>query len=378
MSLYKVNIDTGSIDPFTRFSFKSEGGELISPQELIYNNPKLIINIPELEIQSSDNIIVTREFNTNRGPIDVLMITSNADIVIVETKLLRNPESHRTVVAQAIDYVKAFYSQSIKELIETLLKSKYTNHNALTEMKQNDLWLAALGKNLSTGNFKLLILGDKIHPNVLGMVESIQSAPHMAFTIFLIELDPFADDSNTILLNPRVVANTVEVERSVIRIEIDHEKRTHAIESEVPEKEGKGTKPIITPEQFINNLDKADFVEPIERFWQNWRELGGDIRFGTVGFSAGIMQGDKRIPIFYVYPQKVSTISETTKNFYNIPDDIYQRYKDELKASHTIYDGYVVSNRVEVPYELISVDELELIFKASISLAKQLNDSQVE
>jgi hypothetical protein len=377
MSLYKVAIDSGSIETLTRFSFKSEGEDLISPQELIYNNPKLIINIPELELQSSDNIIVTREFNTNRGPIDVLMITSNADVIIVETKLLRNPESHRAVVAQAIDYVKAFYSQSVKELIETLLKSKYTNQDILAEMKENDLWLAALGKNLAHGNFQLLILGDKIHPNVLGMVESIQSAPHMAFTIFLIELDPFADDGNGILLNPRVVAKTIEVERSVIRIQINHEKRTHAIESEVPEAEGKGTKPIITSEQFINNFDITDFIKPIERFWQEWRELGGDIRFGTVGFSAGIMQGDKRIPIFYVYPQKVSTVSETTKNLYNIPDDIYQKYKDELKASQTIYDGYVVGNKVEVPYELISVDELELIFKASINIAKQLTASQV-
>jgi hypothetical protein len=377
MSLYKVNTDTGSINTLTRFSFKSEGEDLISPQELIYNNPKLIFNIPELEIQSSENTIVTREFNTNRGPIDVLMITSNADIVIVETKLLRNPESHRAVVAQAIDYVKAFYNQSVNELIEKLLKSKYTNHNVLAEMKENDLWLAALGKNLSNGNFQLLILGDKIHPNVLGMVESIQSAPHMAFTIFLIELDPFVIDNDNILLNPRVVANTVEVERSVIRIEIDHEKRTHSIESEVPEEEGKGTKPIITPEQFIKSLDKSDFIEPIERFWQNWRKLGGDIRFGTLGFSAGIMQGDKRIPIFYLYPQKITTVSETTKSVYSIPDDIYQKYKDELKESNTIYDGYIVGNKVEVPYELISVDELELIFKASINLALNLKESQI-
>jgi hypothetical protein len=377
MSSYKVDRKDGVASSLERFSFKSEGVDLISPQELIYNNPKLIINIPDLEIQSNENIIVTREFNTNRGAIDVLMVTSNADIVIVETKLLRNPESHRAVVAQAIDYSKAFYSQTVNEALNSLSKNRYTNHDALEEMKKNDFWLAALGKNIGKGNFQLLIIGDKIHPNVLGMVESIQSAPHMAFTIFLIELDPFAIDNDNVLLNPRVVANTVEVERSVIRIEIDHEKRTHSIESEVPEEEGKGTKPIITAEQFIKSLDKSDFIEPIERFWQNWRKLDGDIRFGTLGFSAGIMQGDKRIPIFYLYPQKVTTVSETTKSFYSIPDDIYQKYKDELKASQTIYDGYVVGNRVEVPYELISVDELELIFKASINLAMQLRESEV-
>jgi hypothetical protein len=376
MSSYKVTLKDGVASPLVRFSFKSEGVDLISPQELIYNNPTLVIDIPDLEIQSSENIIVTREFNTNRGLIDVLMVTSNADVVIIEAKLLRNPESHRAVVAQAIDYAKAFYSQSVNELLETLSKNQYTNQNVLAEMRKNDLWLAALEKNLDNGNFQLLILGDKIHPNVLGMVESIQSAPHMAFTIFLIELDPFAIDADTILLNPRVVANTVEVERSVIRIQIDHEKRTHAIESEVPEKEGKGTKPTITPEQFIESLDKSDFIEPIKEFWQNWSKLGGDIRFGSLGFSAGIKQGIRRIPIFYVYPQRVGTISEACINTYDIPDDIYQKYKDQLKASNVIYDGYVIGNKVEVPYELISVDELELIFNASIDFARNLKASQ--
>jgi hypothetical protein len=218
----------------------------------------------------------------------------------------------------------------------------------------------------------LAILGDKIHPNVLGMVESIQSAPHMSFTIFLIELDPFIDDTNSILIYPKVVSKTVEIERSVIKIEINHETKSHRIESEVPKNDGLGTKPITTPEEFLNNLDKSNFVEIIGSFWRNWKELGGDIRFGTSGFSAGITQGDKRIPVFYVYPRYLTTISETTKSTYDIPDDIHQAYKNQLKASQTIYDGYVVGNKVEIPYNLIGVEELELIFNASINLAKKL------
>jgi hypothetical protein len=275
-------------------------------------------------------------------------------------------------VAQAIDYAKAFYGQTVNDVIETLLKNKYTNHDQLSKLRTNDHWMATLGKNLSSGNFQLTILGDKIHPNVLGMVESIQSAPHMSFTIFLIELDPFVDDANSILLYPKVVSKTIEIERSVIRIEIDHDIKSHRILSEVPKKDGFGSKPIITREEFLNNLDNPDFVEPIKNFWRSWEELGGDIRFGTSGFTAGITQGDKRIPIFYIYPQKVSTISESAKSTYDIPDEIHQAYKNELKASQKIYDAYVVGNKVEIPYSLISVEELELIFNASISLAKKL------
>ena len=235
MASYKIDLMTGTLSTLDTYSFKSEGSHQISPQQLLYENPNLILNIPELEMQSYENLIVAREYNTNRGPIDVLMITSNADIAIIETKLLRNPESHRAVVAQAIDYANAFYRQNARDLIEGLNKSNYVDKEILAELKENDFWLAALDKNLNTGNFQLIILGDKIHPNVLGMVESIQSAPHMAFTIYLVELDPYADNNHSLFITPRVVSNTLEVERSVIRIQIDHESKTHTIESEVPE-----------------------------------------------------------------------------------------------------------------------------------------------
>ena len=84
MLSYKINTVTGSLRPLNRYSFKSEGEGAISPQTLIYNNPNLGINIQKLEIQSTDNIVVAREFNKNRGPIDFLITTSNANVIIVE------------------------------------------------------------------------------------------------------------------------------------------------------------------------------------------------------------------------------------------------------------------------------------------------------
>ena len=375
MASYKIDLITGTLSTLDTYSFKSEGSHQISPQQLLYENPNLILNIPELEMQSYENLIVAREYNTNRGPIDVLMITSNADIAIIETKLLRNPESHRAVVAQAIDYANAFYRQNARDLIEGLNKSNYVVKEILAELKENDFWMAALDKNLNTGNFQLIILGDKIHPNVLGMVESIQSAPHMAFTIYLVELDPYADNNHSLFITPRVVSNTLEIERSVIRIHIDHESKTHTIESEVPEEDGPGTKPKLTPEEFLSGLSKAEFRDPIEAFWKIWREIGGDIRFGTGGLSAGIMQGGKRIPVFFIYMDRVATISESYKKKYGIPDEYYQDYKNHLKASQTVYDGYVIGNKVVVPFDVISEEDLNVIFKASIDIAKKLSET---
>jgi hypothetical protein len=372
MSLYKVNLDSGNVASLEKYVFKGEGTYPVSPQELIVNKPKMVLDIPDLEIQSDANCLVMKEFNTNRGAIDVLMITANADIVIVETKLLRNPESHRTVVAQVIDYAKAFYDQNVNEVLEILSQKTAANKMLLEQFKKDSFWRGSLEKNIKTGNFQVVILGDRIHPNVLGMIESIQAAPHMAFSIYLVELDPYSLDGQSMVICPRVVSRTVEVERSVIRIQIDHDKKEHSIESEIPEKEGKGTRPILTPAQFIDSVTKAEFKNAIETYWEDWRKLGGDIKFGVAGFSSGISVGDKRVAPFFTYVNRVATLSETWRNNLGIPDDVYEEYKEDLKKSEVVYDGYIVGNKVEVPYSAISTDDLQVIFNAAMNLARRL------
>lgn len=372
MTYYRVNRVSGDAEELDKYFFQTEGGSRLSPQEIIANNPSILLDIADLELQTDDKSIVVREFNTYRGSIDILIITSNADIVIVETKLLKNPESHRTVVAQAIDYAKAFYGLSIKDTLDKLSKNSTINKDIFEELKSDDLWIASLEKNINTGNFQVIICGDKIHPNVLGMVESIQSAPHMAFSIYLVELDPFVNDSDSIILTPRIVSKTLEIERSVIRIQIDHEKKEHSIESEIPEEEGKGTKPILKPSEYLDNLSRQEFRRTIEKLWDDWQEIGGDIRFGTAGLSLGLNMGDKRITPFFVYLNRLPILSEKWRNNLNIPDDLYQQYKEDLKRSQIIYDGYCVGNRVEVPFAEITVDDLEVIFDSAINLGKKL------
>jgi len=372
MSYYKINKGSGKAEALDKYIFQTEGGKLISPQEIIARNPSIILDIADFELQTDDKLIVAREFNTYRGSIDILIITSNADIVIIETKLLKNPESHRTVVAQAIDYAKAFYGLSIKDALDKLSKNSTINKDIYEELKSNDLWIASLERNINTGNFQVVICGDKIHPNVLGMVESIQSAPHMAFSIYLVELDPFTNDSDSIILSPRIVSKTVEIERSVIRIQIDHDKKEHSIESEIPEEEGKGTRPILKPSEYLDNLSRQEFRKTIEKLWDDWQEIGGDIRFGTVGLSLGLNLGDKRITPFFVYHNRLPILSEKWRNNLNIPDDLYQQYKEDLKKSQIIYDGYCVGNKVEVPFAEITVDDLEVIFNSAVNLGKKL------
>ncbi len=170
------------------------------------------------------------------------------------------------MVAQTIDYAKALTKIDSQSLIDALVISRYSDKN----FKPDDYFKSSLKKNLATGNFKCVIAGDRIHPNVLEMVDSVQSAPHLAYTVYLVEVPPLKFDEDLIILSPRVVSQTLEVERSVIRLEISSTGEVD-IDSEIPEKDGQGSKPKISAEEYIRLLDKPAYAKVIQDFWKKWK-----------------------------------------------------------------------------------------------------------
>jgi hypothetical protein len=270
-------------------------------------------------------------------------------------------------VAQTIDYAKALTKVDPEALIDTLVNSRYSDE----DFKPDDYFRSSLKKNLASGNFKCVIAGDHIHPNVLEMVDSIQSAPHLAFTVFLVEVFPLNFDDDLIILSPRVVSQTLEVERSVIRIEIST-KGEIDIDSEIPDKEGQGSKPKISANEYIRLLDKPTYAKVIQEFWRKWKNLGGDIRFGTVGFSAG-MEGDgKRKAIQFAYQDKVNLLSDKWRNTLGISDSTYESYKAYFRDNlPDVYDRNVVGNRLSIAFDTLSPEDLKIILNGAFVVVKE-------
>ena len=67
-------------------------------QKLIFEEPNLL-SADEIDPDFSDLIPVSREVPVKSGSIDALFVTPEGKICVVETKLWRNPEAHRSVVA---------------------------------------------------------------------------------------------------------------------------------------------------------------------------------------------------------------------------------------------------------------------------------------
>lgn len=74
-------------------------------QHRLFENPQ---SLPFGEIDPAYKAVcpLCMELNTGAGPIDIVYITPQGRLVLVETKLWRNPEARRKVIAQILDYAK--------------------------------------------------------------------------------------------------------------------------------------------------------------------------------------------------------------------------------------------------------------------------------
>ena len=360
--MYYINNREKHCLDLKKYNFRLED----SIQKLLGDNPQVLLNIGELGIPPFDKAVAIREYPSQRGPIDIVYITDNGDIILVETKLLKNPESHRTVVAQAVDYAKAFTNEDVKNI-----KDKIKNRGSNSLFDNNKNIEAILDKNINTGNYQVLIVGDEIHPNILGMAEAIQSAPHLSFTLSAISLNPFKVNDDEYIVFPQIESRTIEVERSVISIEILNDNEIK-INSSSPSKESKGNKPKIDEEIFLDNIEKNEFIESIKYLWKEIAKRKGSIDWGSLGFSGGYRINNKRISLIWAYNAWFNILTPIYKNRYDISDESYNLYLEDLKQSKYIYENIIVPNKSIVKYCAIEVEDFRIAIDAILNLMDRM------
>jgi hypothetical protein len=190
-------------------------------QRLIHENPDLL---PINEIRSSIGPLTAlgREIGTSVGTIDNLLVDPQGTLVVIETKLWRNPQARREVVGQVIDYAAALSRISFEELdfaVRTSTGGKgITEIVGVDELERQHL-IDGISRSLGNGDLVLLVVGDGIREDVEGIADLLGRAPHLAFTFGLIELAVYRALSGNTVVVPTVVAHSVEITRTTIRVE---------------------------------------------------------------------------------------------------------------------------------------------------------------
>jgi hypothetical protein len=349
-------------------------------QDVIYKTPSILLNN---ELFDDDEIIIPigREIPTEAGYIDILLVTNKGRIVIVETKLWKNPDMQRTVIAQVIDYAKCINKWTIEDFENTLLKNlrheekniesieKYIRNNYLA-FEYLD-FLERLSDCLNQGNFLLLIVGDKLASNLILLRNSIRGNENLEFQIGLIEMHIFKENNN-IIISPDVVGRTIEETRAIIKIQYE-EKRPlvniiPATEENTQEKIQKGN---TNKTEFLTKVP-SDLQQIYSKYFDIWENnCKVTIYWGKEGFSIRIFEREKLTTVFDCYPNYFGLINEKMAGRFDNYKSGYMEFINYIKQNNILSNIYL-QNKTYITYDKVDANALNDVLYATNNFIEYL------
>lgn len=194
-------------------------------QATLFANPG-VLPIDEIDAAYVGCVPLCRELRTDAGFLDILYATPEGRLVIVETKLWRNPEARRTVVTQTLDYAKELASWGFEDLTREVARSQGAQGKELIEivrgihptLNERD-FIDRMTVTLTTGRFLLLIVGDGIREGVHALTQFLDRYGSLEFSFGLVEVGVYEEPTLGRLIHPRVLAKSAILKRSVITLE---------------------------------------------------------------------------------------------------------------------------------------------------------------
>jgi hypothetical protein len=276
--------------------------------------------LPILEIEPglAGASAVCMELPTPAGYVDNLFATARGDLVLTECKLWRNREARREVVAQILDYAHCLASWSYEDLEAAIARGTTPAGErpagTLYEIVGGDqereeaAFVDAVSRNLRLGRMLLLIVGDGIREGVETLADYLQGHPGFHFILGLVELAVHRmPGALGFVLQPRVLARTVNIERGIVRIEDGRPVVTAP--PPLARSSGAGRRITITEEHLFESLAELDPTLPdrLKRFLDRaadfgvtpvfqgtlnlkWRDSGGnELNLGCVNLQGEVL-----------------------------------------------------------------------------------------
>jgi hypothetical protein len=187
----------------TGILYRKGDGQWISPSDSGYASEDqlqaMISEFPELLPGVSPDSFVCREFNTDSGPIDNVIINSkDGSITLVECKLAKNPEVRRKIIGQIIDYAASISKLSFDEFHQRW-KDRDGEDLTTIETPRGPLSLGVTN-NLEAARFTLLLAVDEINEPLKEMVIYFNKKTDSSTRVALIELARHSTGDTEILI----------------------------------------------------------------------------------------------------------------------------------------------------------------------------------
>ena len=181
----------------------------------IIEHPSLI-QLDSVTDDHVEHITVGEEWYMGPGRVDIVLLGSDAVLTVVETKLKRNPEARRAVIAQVMEYGAYVSEWTVGELQEEM-EAFLGSDKCPTKLRGNNLdeaiavllgnaggsenardFLARVEQNLRAGQLRLVVAVDEVGEEAQKIVTFVNS--FSTFDLFLLKISEYKDGNTTILV----------------------------------------------------------------------------------------------------------------------------------------------------------------------------------
>lgn len=265
------------------------------------------------------------DLGERQGFIDNLLVTNDGHLVLVETKLYRNPEAVRDAVVQTLEYGMAIHKMSLFDLEARIRRAEKTG----TQLRDNETILdrargmagvlddfeIALERYQRSGEILMLIVADGIRTSVeritQWMNEEMGGSTPIKFGLVELRFYELANGSKLVV--PRTLLKTKEISRHVVIVDIQNNSTATATASVTDMLNSSTTSsttrpvkiagPILTKNDLIATLPVN--LQPILlELYQQFESIGlVENSKSTAWLRYGIMDdklNDEFLPLLYV------------------------------------------------------------------------------
>jgi len=301
-------------------------------QKYIYDNPE---SVPLYDIKEDIHLLIlSREFSTSSGPVDALGIDEEGEIYLIETKLYKNPDK-RLVVAQVLDYGASLWNSygnvdeflqilhnEINEKFKVSLNDRIKDFFGMVDDEEVKNLLENLKKNFSSGNFKFVVLMNKLHSQLKDLIVFINQ--NSQFDIFAVEMEYYKYEDYEIMI-PKLFG--AEAKKTIGSLSPSGLRRKWDEQSFFEDAKSK-----LTEEQ----------LRVVKRVYDFSNEMADENRWGS-----GVGNGSFNPVFAKICPRSLYSVYSNGRlnfNFHWLNDNAeMEKYRDEFKDKLSKIHGITIS-----------------------------------
>lgn len=327
--------------------------EWVSVEKRYYNDEAELQNLLTKDVNTlpldeigydTKFVTIGKEVGLQNGSLDVLAVSPQGHIALIETKLDKNPEVKRTVVGQILGYAAYLWNKSYEDVENNCFKKflsqqkinfqgslfDYVKEKIGDENLSETEFKDGIEKRLRLGSFTLLIVVDQANQELKDIANYLNDRTGQEIDFYVIEMQLVADNDEQFLF-PRL-ANPP-------RKNVTYGEKSKSTDSY--------DRTPISKAEFLNSLSEqgeklaAELLDKFENHssvmvtWrkngfslktelENKQEAGGYTNFPYLFFQASVNDGSPE-QIDFGYPEEIYSKYHQTHRFAQEYVDFYRK-----------------------------------------------------